>query len=98
MSDEHGGNTLWHGRFEGGPDAALMAYTVSLPFDRRLWADDIAGSRAHVRGLARVGLITDAERDAVLQALDQVSTTRSPPGASNSSSPTRTSTPPSSVA
>ena len=51
------GSTLWHGRFEGGPDEALMAYTVSLPFDRRLWRDDIAGSRAHVRGLERVGLL-----------------------------------------
>ena len=40
--------TLWHGRFEGGPSEELMAYTVSLPFDRRLWRDDIAGSRAHV--------------------------------------------------
>ena len=66
------GATLWHGRFEGGPDEALMAYTVSLPFDQRMWADDIAGSRAHVRGLARVGLLTDAERDAVLAALDEV--------------------------
>ncbi len=65
-------HTLWHGRFEGGPDAALMAYTVSLPFDRRMWRDDIAGSRAHVRGLARVGLLTEAERDAVLAALDTV--------------------------
>jgi argininosuccinate lyase len=64
--------TLWHGRFEGGPDAALMAYTASLPFDRRLWRDDIAGSRAHVRGLARVGLLANDERDAVLTALDQV--------------------------
>ena len=72
MSDEHAGSTLWHGRFDGGPDAALMAYTVSLGFDRRLWADDIAGSRAHVTGLARVGLLSDAERDAVLAALDRV--------------------------
>lgn len=64
--------TLWHGRFDGGPAQALMAYTVSLPFDRRLWADDVAGSAAHVRGLARVGLLDDAERDAVLAALDQV--------------------------
>ncbi len=67
------GHTLWHGRFAGGPADALMAYTVSLPFDRRLWPDDVAGSRAHVRGLARVGLLTDAERDAVLAALDAVS-------------------------
>jgi argininosuccinate lyase len=67
-----GGSTLWHGRFAGGPDAALMAYTVSLPFDRRLWRDDITGSRAHVRGLARVGLLAGSETDAVLAALDQV--------------------------
>ena len=66
------GSTLWHGRFEGGPAAALMAFTASLPFDQRLWRDDIHGSRAHVRGLARVGLLSDAERDAVLLALDQV--------------------------
>jgi len=45
---------------------------VSLPFDQRLAPDDIAGSRAHVRGLARIGIITDAERDEVLVALDQV--------------------------
>ena len=68
----HDRSTLWHGRFEGGPDEALMAYTVSLPYDQRLWADDIAGSRAHVRGLARVGLLRDDERDLVLAALDQV--------------------------
>ena len=66
------GSTLWHGRFEGGPDAALMAYTASLPFDRRLWKDDINGSCAHVRGLARVGLLSDGERDSVLVALDEV--------------------------
>jgi argininosuccinate lyase len=81
MSDEessaHGtgprpGTTLWHGRFEGGPDAALLAYTVSLPFDRRLWHDDVEGSRAHVRGLARAGIIADHERDEVLVALDRV--------------------------
>ena len=65
------GTTLWHGRFDGGPTESLMAYTVSLPFDRRMWRDDIAGSQAHVRGLARVGLLTDDERDDVLAALDQ---------------------------
>ncbi len=67
-----GGQTLWHGRFEGGPAAELMAYTESLSFDRRLWRDDITGSRAHVRGLARAAIITDAERDQVLLALDVV--------------------------
>jgi argininosuccinate lyase len=67
-----GGNTLWHGRFEGGPAAELMAYTESLSFDRRLWPDDIAGSVAHVRGLAHVGILSEIERDSVLAALERV--------------------------
>ena len=67
-----GGKALWHGRFEGGPAAELMAYTESLSFDKRLWADDIAGSVAHVKGLAHVGLLTVAERDSVLAALQTV--------------------------
>ena len=65
-------STLWHGRFEGGPADALMAFTASLAVDRRLWRDDIAGSRAHVRGLARAGLLDAGERDAVLAALSTV--------------------------
>jgi argininosuccinate lyase len=75
MADKHTdapqGATLWHGRFEGGPADALLAYTISLPFDRRLWRDDLAGSRAHVGGLARAGLLSAADLDAVLTALDQ---------------------------
>jgi argininosuccinate lyase len=67
-----GGNTLWHGRFEGGPAAELMAFTESRSFDQRLWPDDIEGSRAHVRGLARSGIISDLERDQVLASLDTV--------------------------
>jgi argininosuccinate lyase len=65
-------STLWHGRFAGGPADELLAYTVSLPFDRRLWADDITGSRAHVRGLVRAGLLDGDEAAAILAALDQV--------------------------
>ena len=72
MSEQQS-NTLWHGRFEGGPAAELMAYTESISFDQRLWPDDIAGSVAHVRGLAHVGILTEIERDAVLVALEQVS-------------------------
>jgi argininosuccinate lyase len=49
-----------------------MAFTESLSFDQRLWPDDIEGSRAHVRGLARSGIISDLERDQVLAALDTV--------------------------
>lgn len=69
---ELGERTLWHGRFAAGPAEELMAYTVSLPFDRRLAADDIAGSRAHVRGLVRGELLDGDEAAAVLAALDDV--------------------------
>jgi len=65
-------STLWHGRFEGGPADELMAFTVSLPFDQRLAADDLVGSRAHVRGLVRAGLLDGDEASAVLGALDAV--------------------------
>ncbi|WP_419848443.1 argininosuccinate lyase [Candidatus Poriferisocius sp.] len=64
-------STLWHGRFDGDPADELMAYTASIGFDVRLAPDDIAGSRAHVRMLGRVGLLTDDEVDEVLAALDQ---------------------------
>jgi argininosuccinate lyase len=69
-----GEQTLWHGRFEAGPSEELMAFTESLSFDRRLWSDDVDGSRAHVRGLAAAALISDVERDAILAALDRVAT------------------------
>ncbi len=66
--------TLWHGRFEGGPAAELMAYTESLSFDRRLWREDIDGSRAHVAGLLQGQILTVIEHDAIIAALDQVET------------------------
>ena len=65
-------STLWHGRFEGGPAEELMAFTASLPFDSRLAADDLTGSRAHVRGLVRAGILSDEEGKSVLSALDEV--------------------------
>ncbi|WP_419926815.1 argininosuccinate lyase [Candidatus Poriferisocius sp.] len=64
-------STLWHGRFDGDPAGELMAYTASIGFDVRLAPDDIAGSRAHVRMLGRVGLLSEAEAAEVLGALDQ---------------------------
>src|SRR4029079_16814788 len=63
---------LWHGRFEGAPTTELMEFTESLSFDRRLWRDDIEGSRAHVRGLVRSQLISALEGDSILVALDEV--------------------------
>ncbi len=66
--------TLWHGRFAEGPADELLAFTESLSFDARLAPDDLTGSRAHVRMLRRVGLLTDDESAMVLAALDRVGT------------------------
>lgn len=66
------GAALWHGRFEEGPAEALMAYTESLSFDKRLWVDDIFGSKAHVSMLIEVGLMSKIDGENVLAALDSV--------------------------
>jgi argininosuccinate lyase len=64
--------TLWQGRFGSGPADELLAFTASLPFDVRLASDDIVGSRAHVRGLVRAGLLDGDEAAEILSALDTV--------------------------
>jgi argininosuccinate lyase len=69
---ERDARPLWHGRLGDEPADELVAFTSSLAFDRRLAGDDITGSRAHVTMLARVGLLTDEEADAVTTALDTV--------------------------
>ena len=66
------GAALWHGRFDAAPADELMAYTESLSFDKRLWADDILGSKAHVSMLVSVGILTEADGAVILSALDAV--------------------------
>ncbi len=74
MSDARqstGAGRLWGGRFTAGPDAAAWQLGVSTGFDRHLWRQDLAGSRAHVHELHRIGVLTDAERDELLAGLDR---------------------------
>ncbi|MGK2349369.1 argininosuccinate lyase [Actinomyces sp. W5033] len=66
------GVSLWGGRFTGGPADALAALSVSTHFDWRLARYDIAGSRAHARALAAVGLLDDAQLTAMTAALDRL--------------------------
>ncbi len=72
MSAAGDARPLWHGRLADRPADELLEFTVSLPFDVRLAADDLQGSRAHVTMLGDVGLLDAEERDAVLAALDRV--------------------------
>lgn len=65
-------STIWGGRFAAGPSALMEAINASISFDKKLYKQDIAGSRAHATMLAKQGIITDADRDAILAGLDQV--------------------------
>jgi argininosuccinate lyase len=66
------GGPLWAGGFAGPPDPAMWAYTSSLAVDRRLWRQDVAGSRAHVRALVAAGVLDDGEGKLLLDGLAEV--------------------------
>jgi len=59
----------WGGRFTEPTDAFVEAFTASVTFDKRLYAHDIAGSVAHATMLAKVAVLTDDERDAIVAGL-----------------------------
>ncbi len=62
-------NQMWGGRFAAGPDAIMEAINASITFDRRLAAQDIAGSRAHAAMLAATGVISDSDAGAIREGL-----------------------------
>jgi argininosuccinate lyase len=63
---------MWGGRFAEGPSAVMRAINVSIGVDKRLWREDIAGSRAHAAMLAARGIISDADAEAILAGLDTI--------------------------
>ena len=67
--DDAGRNAMWGGRFAAGPDAIMEAINASIGFDRRLAAQDIAGSRAHAAMLAAQGILTDSDAQAIREGL-----------------------------
>ncbi len=62
-------NQMWGGRFAAGPDAIMEAINASIGFDRRMAAQDIAGSRAHAAMLAATGVISDSDAEAIREGL-----------------------------
>ena len=62
-------NAMWGGRFASGPDAIMTAINASIGFDQRMYAQDIAGSRAHAAMLAAQGIITDSDAAAIGEGL-----------------------------
>ncbi|MFN4141005.1 argininosuccinate lyase [Aestuariivirga sp.] len=65
-------NKMWGGRFQSGPDAIMEEINASIGFDRRLFRQDIAGSKAHAAMLAKQGIITKADAAEIRKGLDQV--------------------------
>ena len=63
---------MWGGRFAGGPAAVMERINASIDVDRRLYAQDIAGSRAHCAMLVRQGIIGQEDGDAILAGLDRI--------------------------
>ena len=63
-------NRMWGGRFESGPDAIMEEINASISFDKALFAQDLAGSRAHCRMLMSQSIIAREDGDAILKGLD----------------------------
>ncbi len=62
-------NAMWGGRFAAGPDAIMQAINASIGFDKRLYAQDIRGSRAHAAMLAATGILTNKDAEAIGEGL-----------------------------
>lgn len=63
---------LWGGRFTKETDKLVYAFNASIGFDQKFFHEDVAGSRAHVKMLAKQGILTNEERDAILGGLDSI--------------------------
>lgn len=62
----------WGGRFSEATDAFVERFTASIGFDYRLYHHDINGSIAHATMLAKVGVLTEAERDQIIAGLEEI--------------------------
>ncbi len=67
-----GASTIWGGRFSSGPSSLMEAINASIDFDRRLYAEDIAGSIAHCNMLVRQGIIGEADGEAIVTGLSRI--------------------------
>ncbi|WOK38290.1 argininosuccinate lyase [Sphingomonas sp. C3-2] len=63
---------MWGGRFEEGPAAVMREINASIPFDKRLWQQDIAGSKAHVAMLAKQGIVSTEDAAAITEGLTRI--------------------------
>src|SRR5438045_5086155 len=72
MADDTPKQRTWGGRFGSGPDALMTRIDASVGFDKRLWREDIAASKAHAAMLREQEIISEADAAAILEGLDQI--------------------------
>ena len=72
MSNKESKNKPWGGRFTESTDAFVEEFTASVGFDQRMYAEDIAGSQAHARMLAKINILTQDECGAIVSALNEI--------------------------
>jgi argininosuccinate lyase len=65
-------NQMWGGRFASGPSAIMEEINASIGFDKKLYAQDIRGSKAHATMLAHQGIISGEDKDKILHGLDTI--------------------------
>ena len=65
-------NMQWGGRFAGGPSVIMQDINASIGFDRKLWRQDIRGSRAHAAMLAKIGLLSAQDEHAIASGLEAI--------------------------
>ena len=63
---------MWGGRFADGPSAIMREINASIPFDKALWRQDIAASKAHVAMLGAQGIVSQADMNAITDGLDAI--------------------------
>ena len=63
---------MWGGRFAEGPAAVMREINASIPFDKRMWRQDIRGSQAHVAMLGQQGIVTGDDAESIARGLDTV--------------------------
>ncbi|WP_310621911.1 argininosuccinate lyase [Flexibacterium corallicola] len=65
-------NRMWGGRFAEGPDAIMEEINASIDFDRKLYKQDILGSKAHVRMLAKQGIVSSEDAEKIVEGLETI--------------------------
>jgi argininosuccinate lyase len=72
LKESAGASGIWGGRFDGGPADIMLEINASIDFDQRLFAQDILASKAHVAMLAETSIISQEDKNSIINGLDTI--------------------------